>query len=65
MVDHPKVQRARFVNQTKRASPEMAPINALSLFNGKWPIHMAGSDFINKICNVLGLNIGQREIIRN
>jgi len=66
MADHPKVCRARFVNQPKRAHSEMAPINTLSFFNGKWPIHAAGGDFfINKIHNVLRSNIGRREIIRN
>ena len=44
----------------------MAPINTLSFFNGKWPVHVASSNFlINEIHNVLRLNLGGRKIIRN
>ena len=62
MMDHSKVYRSGFLNQPKGTWPEMAPIDKLSFFNGKWPMHAASGNFlINEICNVLWMNLGGRE----
>jgi len=66
MMDHPKVYRAVFVNQTKEAHLEVTPRNTSSFFNGKWPIHEPSGDFlIIEICDIFRLNLGRRNIIGN